>query len=225
MLPSASWNAEAHAPPSLELAFASGFAYAPRGSTPAATLSRKLGALIKDGDPYWIGACARRVGRACQGAEPDIAAFFDPNDLLVPVPGCRAGCPVAQSVTRQLAERLVASGAGAAVWCGLARVRAVVKSATAACGRRPSLHTQWASLRVVERAPVHAPAQFLLIDDVVTRGTTLLAAAMRLREAYPHAPIRGFALLRTLGGTEIERLWLPCRGLIRCRRQAALRLP
>jgi pyrimidine operon attenuation protein/uracil phosphoribosyltransferase len=58
--------------------------------------------------------------------------------------------------------------------------------------------------------------RLVLIDDVITKGRTLLAAAARLRKELPHSDIRGFALIRTLGFVDrIERLAEPCHGVIR----------
>jgi phosphoribosylpyrophosphate synthetase len=55
-----------------------------------------------------------------------------------------------------------------------------------------------------------------LVDDVVTRGRTLLAAAARLHEAFPVAEIRAFALLRTLAQhEELCRLLEPYEGEVR----------
>ena len=55
----------------------------------------------------------------------------------------------------------------------------------------------------------------VLIDDVITKGRTTLAAALRLREAFPAATIRAFALVRTMGFVgDIERLFEPCEGSI-----------
>lgn len=42
------------------------------------------------------------------------------------------------------------------------------------------------------------PDEILLVDDVITRGATLLGAANRLAEAYPKAHIRAFAAMRTI---------------------------
>jgi hypothetical protein len=58
--------------------------------------------------------------------------------------------------------------------------------------------------------------QLTLIDDVITRGRTLLAAAARLRDAFPGAEIRAFTVLRTLAPDEVLRCVLdPCEGEIR----------
>jgi hypothetical protein len=70
------------------------------------------------------------------------------------------------------------------------------------------------------------PARMTLVDDVVTRGRTLLAAATRLHDAFPHAQIQGFALLRTMGfAARVDRLWDPCIGEITWRGGDARRNP
>jgi len=46
------------------------------------------------------------------------------------------------------------------------------------------------------------PRAFLLVDDVVPRGATLLGAANRLHAAYPAVPIRAFAAIRTVSDPE-----------------------
>jgi phosphoribosylpyrophosphate synthetase len=40
------------------------------------------------------------------------------------------------------------------------------------------------------------PSNILLVDDIITRGATLLGAASRLAEAFPKAEIRAFAVMR-----------------------------
>jgi len=56
----------------------------------------------------------------------------------------------------------------------------------------------------------------VLIDDVITKGRTLLAAAARLRSELPSADIRGFALIRTVGFVhQIKRLEDSCHGVVR----------
>jgi len=59
------------------------------------------------------------------------------------------------------------------------------------------------------------PSRFLLIDDVVTRGRTTFAAALRLHEALPNADIRAFALVRTMGLLpDVTHFFEPCQGVI-----------
>jgi adenine/guanine phosphoribosyltransferase-like PRPP-binding protein len=59
-------------------------------------------------------------------------------------------------------------------------------------------------------------SRIVLIDDVITKGRTLLAAAARLQAELPHADIRAFALIRTLGFVQhMERVLEPCHGVVR----------
>jgi hypothetical protein len=70
------------------------------------------------------------------------------------------------------------------------------------------------------------PAQIILVDDVVTKGRTLLAAALRLREVFPRARIKAFALFRTMGfDAELDQVADPCVGEIVWRAGDAHRLP
>lgn len=59
------------------------------------------------------------------------------------------------------------------------------------------------------------PADLVVVDDVVTKGATLLAAAAVLQEAFPASRVRGFALVRTMGLVlEVDRILDPCLGTI-----------
>jgi adenine/guanine phosphoribosyltransferase-like PRPP-binding protein len=110
------------------------------------------------------------------------------------------------------------------VWGGLHRICTVAKSATAPPGSRPTVGAHFESL-VLESASLF-PRQIVLVDDVVTKGRTLLAAATRVREALPNAQIRAFALLRTMGFVQqVDRLLEPCVGEIRWRAGDAHRNP
>ncbi|MGC2029338.1 MAG: phosphoribosyltransferase [Steroidobacteraceae bacterium] len=123
-----------------------------------------------------------------------------------------------------LAVALLKVGLGGAAWPGLHRVRAVRKSATAAPGYRPTVSVHYESF--VLEPPTIVPKRIVLIDDVVTKGRTLLAAASRVQEAFPCSQIRAFALLRTMGFVPcVQQLLDPCTGEIRWKAGDAHRSP
>lgn len=206
-----------------DVAFASCYVYSPSGAGAASERSRLLCTLLKDADARFIAKYAVRVRQQVVGGSP-LAGFIGPNDVLIPVPGSAplpAGVP---SVTERLAGALVDQGLGGMVWGGLHRICTVAKSATAPPGSRPTVGAHFESL-ALESASLF-PRQIVLVDDVVTKGRTLLAAATRVREALPNARIRAFALLRTMGFVQqVDRLLEPCVGEIRWRAGDAHRSP
>ena len=205
------------------IAYASCYVYSPMGAGAVCQKSRLLRALLKSGDASFMVKYALRVRQQAEDSTL-LAGFFDAADVLVPVPGCVpyiAGDPWAAD---HLSVALVDAGLGGAAWSGLRRVRAVPKSATAAPGERPTVSLHYESF-VVDRPPM-SPERIVLIDDVVTKGRTLLAAASRVQEAFPCAEIRAFALIRTMGLISgIQQLLDPCKGEIRWRGGDAHRSP
>jgi len=172
-----------------------------------------------------IAKYARQVRRAVD-EHPGFAGFFDPRALLVPVPGCGTADGGSNLVAHRLAEAFVREGLAAAHFDCLRRVRTVGKSAIGTRGARPGAESHYASLVVRTSRSHDGTATLILVDDVVTRGRTLLAAASRLQESFPHARIQAFALIRTLGfAPRLERLLDPCVGEIRWRGGDARRNP
>ena len=204
------------------LAYASCYVYSPAGKGAICERSRLLRALLKEGDAHFMVKYALRVRQ--QAAQcSQLAGFFRDTDVLVPVP--RSSTKTCGTwVAADLARALVHEGLGTMAWAGLHRICAVPKSSTAARGARPTVSRHFESF-LMERLSVD-PASVVLIDDVITKGRTLLAAAARVREVFPHAQIRAFALLRTMGfATGLEHLLDPCRGEIRWQRGDARRIP
>jgi len=207
------------------LSFASCYLYAPGGACHVSERSRLLCSLLKAGDTRLIVKYARQV-RRCLSDHPPLAEFLDPRDVLVPVPGSEALTSGSAPVAQLIADAFVHEGLARARWDCLRRVRTVRKSATAPPNERPTVQKHYDTLLVERTLPVGEYARLTLIDDVVTRGRTLLAAATRLREAYPRTPIRAFALVRTLGFVpRLDCLFDPCVGEICWRRGDARRNP
>jgi predicted amidophosphoribosyltransferase len=208
--------------------FAACYVYSPAGTGGVCERSRLLRTLLKEGDPYFIDRYVSRVHHAALNLAP-LHAFFRGTDLMIPVPGSHADRSSREPRDRpnaaaHLAAALVRAGLGTSAWPGLRRIQTVPKSATAPPGGRPSVSLHYDSF-AVERCP-HTPRNILLVDDVITKGRTLLAAAARVHEAFPAARVRAFALLRTMGrAAGVPELIRPCVGKIRWRGGDAWREP
>jgi hypothetical protein len=196
----------------LSLSFASCYVYSPRGSGGMAELSRLLCSRLKAGDPTWIPRYAGSVHEVSCG-DAQLAALFARDALLVPVPGSKAwdGAPWA---AQRLAFALSGVGLGGGLWTALRRQTSVRKSASSPLGERPTVREHYESFATAR--PLRPAARIVLVDDVITKGRTLLAAAARLQAELPHADIRAFALIRTVGFLPcMERVMELCHGVVR----------
>ena len=198
--------------PLSHVTFASCYVYSPRVQEWLAEASRQLCDRVKSSDSLWLPRYAGFVYRTSL-SDRHLAALFPPDAVLTPVPGSARSGETPWAALR-LAVALSEVGFALHVWTGLRRRFAVTKSATAPSEDRPTVHQHYDSLAAMPAAnPVH---KVVLIDDVITKGRTLLAAAARLRSELPFADIRGFALIRTQGFVRnIEHLAEPCYGVVR----------
>lgn len=216
------------------LPFASCFAYLPGGSGLVCGEGRLLCARLKAADSVWLPRLVSQVWLQAVG-HGRFATALDGSAVLIPVPGSTP-LQVADWVGARVAWCLRELGLGAKVWPLLQRRHAVRKSAFAAAGKRPSVLEHYASF-AVEPGLLHRAIaaecglagrglRLTLVDDVITRGRTLLAAACRLRESFPEAKIRAFAVLRTLGSDEpLYSVLDPCEGEVRWMSGDARRRP
>ena len=150
--------------------------------------------------------------------------IFGAAPLLVPVPRSSRTVDGGIWPAYNIASALVANAIGAAVLPCLQRVTAVPKSAFATLGSRPKPLDHYESITAVKM--IADRQEFCLVDDVITKGATLLAAASRLREMYPNANIVAFALVRTMGFVDdIDRIVEPAVGTITLRGDEAVRDP
>lgn len=96
----------------------------------------------------------------------------------------------------------------------LKRITAVPKSSSSPTSERPLIHEHYDSLTVEDQ--LLRPDQITIVDDVLTMGRTMFACAQRLREAFPDAQIRAFAMVRTQGRVDdIEKIVDPDVGTIK----------
>jgi len=210
-------------PPSLE--YESLLSYCPRGAwsaTPSVQMrnAEEWMKAIKSGSgpgkvaptPYPV--IARRMRELAQ-EDPQIGTSFagSPAPVLVPVP--RSSLPPQVEPyfwpARELARALVGEGLGGVVLQLLVRRRAVQKRAL---GGRRDYEEQVTSLGVTEPFPPDQP--IVLVDDIVTSGSTLLGAMLCLQAAFPElSEVRAFAAMRTMStAAEFTALRDPVRGTI-----------
>lgn len=134
-----------------------------------------------------------------------LGRFFGGDVILVPAPGHAPLKSTGQLwATRRLCEVMAAAGLAKVALPIVKRIETVPSSHMVRAGEaRPTaklhLDTLAAHPDLVER-----PTRLLVVDDVLTRGATLLGCASCLREAYPDAEIRGFAIARTRSTYDCE---------------------
>jgi hypothetical protein len=211
-----------------EIPYTAFLQYSPRGSTKASKNSKVfMGAIkndthidfLKDGKPVsvrgieWIVSNLKREMEAF----PFLSECLGPNFTLVPVP---RSAPLSNKdalwPTHRICEALVAAGLGAEVAPLLIRRTAVPKSSTSEGPLRPSAELHYSSVEIDNEVPMLIDRPITLVDDIVTKGASLMGMFRRLKEAYPQRDISCFALMHTASkeAQEIETTKKPVRGSI-----------
>jgi len=200
-----------------QLEFGSLLTYTPRPSSAEALRSKDAMYLLKkDG---FIGTppilMSESIVKKIQEKmmELPFASFFGPDTILVPAPKSSLMQPNTLWVPKRIADALVSKGIGKAVSPCLVRTTAVRKAAFCVAQERPTAVEHYASICV--QGGLAEPKEILLIDDIVTRGATLIGAANRLADAFPNTNIRAFSAMRTISNSyEFKDLYDPCKGTI-----------
>jgi predicted amidophosphoribosyltransferase len=207
------------------LPFAACYVYSPKGESEVSKLSRQLCARVKIGSTKWLRSYAATVHQEVNHGSV-LSEFFAQHTVLVPVPKYQSNEKAVPWVARRLAVALQESGLAREVWTDLKQVSSVARSSSAWMWERPTVQQHYQSFAVTTSSKSKEIQNILLIDDVITKGRTLAAAAMRMQEVFPKADIRAFALVRTMGFVlEVPRLFEPCQGVIHWNGEDAYRAP
>jgi hypothetical protein len=196
-----------------ELPFASLLVYSPDGESEASRASAHAVTEIKNGRPSHIARIGLRFAEAV--ARGQFAQFLGPAVFLVPAP---RSAPFksrdAAWPARLVCDVLAAHGLCAGVLNLLVRHTSVKKSALLRKGAdRPGPDQHEATLRIDDVALPPTP-QITIVDDVVTRGATLLGCARVLASRLPQTEVRALAVVRTMSKKEVATMLEPVEGRI-----------
>lgn len=186
---------------------ASLLSYSPRGVGPAADLARSWKDYLKAGMAW--GSPPRLVSQyiadyiARNASSLPFSSFFSPSTVVVPAPKSALHREGSLWVPHQIASALIENGLGGRVGTLLRRAIPIPKVATSLTSDRPSAQRHFETMAVQrDLGPVQ---DILIVDDIVTRGATLLGAANRLRESYPGVAIKAFVAMRTVSNPSMFR--------------------
>lgn len=190
-----------------EIEFGSLLAYSPRGNSTLQCRSRTVMRALKNDEYLNLGndqiLMSDYVAEGIQNnmRKLPFADYFDTKPVLVPIPNSSLNKRGTLWVPQRIATALVRHGLGSRVAECLKRVTPLRRSATSLAADRPKAEEHSDSIEVTKM--LDEPREFLLVDDVVTRGATLLGAASKLADAFPNVQIRAFVAMRTISKPEI----------------------
>jgi predicted amidophosphoribosyltransferase len=206
--------------------FGATLAYSPRGKSDVSRRSADFVRALKqnkvlriEGSTTAAGFLARRM--ADRRDELPFAGVLA-DAILVPLPRSGLHRRGALWPAFELAQALKAHGFGAEVRDLLRRTIPLRKAATAAADERPTARQHFDSMAVdgtITGGPI------VLVDDVVTRGATMLGAASRLHARLSGLELFGFAAARTISDSEVVEIFDPVMGSIDLRQGQTFRRP
>ncbi len=200
-----------------KIVFGSLLTYSPRGNTDAEARSRTFKAKLKS-DGYLEKENILMTEYIAKGIKNNLGKlpfsdFFKVNPILIPIPSSSLTQTNTLWIPQRLATALMNNGLGKKVSSCLERTSPLRKSHTSSSANRPKVQEHYDTMAVQKE--LSEPDEILLIDDFITRGSTFIGAANRLRDAFPNANIRAFAGIKTISRSEdFKKIYDPCIGKI-----------
>jgi len=145
-------------------------------------------------------------------------SFFGDDAILVPIPKSTLMKGDTLWVPKRIALELEKQGLGKYIDL-LERIYSVNRSSTSQPSDRPLPEEHYKSTRIKDTfIEVGKNTTFVLVDDVITRGSTLLGCANRILDVWSNVEIYGFAIFRTISNyTDFKYFLDPKTGKIKYR--------
>ena len=184
-----------------KLEYVAYFSYTPRPQTEAHRYAKNQTLMLKRDEMREDHTCQSvyMVQEMAKSSNDAVRSWFDSQPVLVPIPSSHPTHTGDLWVSQRIAESMVSEGFGREVVSCVKRVRPLPKSASSTSQNRPKAHQHYESFSVETLTDSN---DLVLVDDVVTRGATLMGAANRLTDVLPSSKIRAFALVRTQSNPE-----------------------
>lgn len=145
--------------------------------------------------------------------DEDLIEFLNPNTTIIPVPSHAPREPNWVWPSREIARAILRAGIVNGISTCLTRITKVQKSAFCkSVEDRPSPQEHFDSIQV-ENIIIES-AQLVLVDDLITIGSTMLGCAWHLERSFPGKEIKCFSPLRPENRHEIQSYICPTRGTI-----------
>ena len=184
--------------------FGSYLAYTPRGKSKASRTSQEIMRAVKGARAGHIDNLIKYLAQNMrQGKARILTQILGSDVVIVPCPRSSLMVKGALWPNLEICTALMNHDLAARISAILERSKAVPKSSTAGT-HRPKADEHLASMRVVKQLELLKAPRITVVDDVITREATLLAAASHLRHCFPQTEVSAFALIRTQSGADFQ---------------------
>ena len=198
-----------------KLEFASLLQYSPRGTAEISQQSRDVTYAIKQDGVYKNRNMIDFIAEVVQqefSNHPFLTDYFNSETTLVPIPRSGTRQPDALWPPLRICEALLHRGLARDILPCLERHTPLRRASTG--GTRPNPQQHFDSIRQQSQTTTTPPTQITLVDDVITRGSSLVGMYPHLKAAYLGIPIRCFAVVRTESSDEVATIRDPTQGMV-----------
>ena len=198
-----------------ELTVGSLLIYPPRGNVASDKAREFIRYRIKQAKHRAIDQPIERLAGILPGSV--LEELLDGSRTPVPITGHAPLRKDALWVPHVICRTMVAAGLGTVVVPCLKRRRMVVQQSTRSAADEWLSPSEHADSMAVEGV-FELGAKILLVDDVVTRGSTLIAAASLILHDVPNVDVKAFAVARVAQEplTDVGEMLAPAMGVITC---------